>query len=92
MLAVPGIRERLATRPVVAVSPLVGGRALKGPAAKMMAELGLQARAPAVARPYRGHVNGFVTATADAAYAHPYFWAPFFLVGDSAPLRPRGAT
>ncbi len=69
VLAVPGIRERLATRPVVAVSPIVGGRALKGPAAKMMAELGLQASALDVARHYRGLVNGFVIDTADAADA-----------------------
>jgi len=39
-----------------------------------------------------GQMGVEVGATADAAYAHPYFWAPFFLVGDSAPLRPRGAT
>ncbi len=69
VLAVPGIRERLAGRPVVAVSPIVGGRALKGPAAKMMAELGLQASALDVARHYRGLVNGFVIDTADAADA-----------------------
>ncbi|GIX32014.1 MAG: LPPG--FO 2-phospho-L-lactate transferase [Porticoccaceae bacterium] len=43
ILALPGVRARLAAcpAPVVAVSPIVGGRALKGPAAKMLAELGL---------------------------------------------------
>lgn len=42
MLAVAGLRERLASvrAPVIAVSPIVAGRALKGPLAKMMAELG----------------------------------------------------
>ena len=41
ILAVPGVREALANcaAPVVAVSPLIGGRAIKGPTAKMMAEL-----------------------------------------------------
>ena len=38
--------------PVVAVSPIIGGRAVKGPTAKMMSELGLPATAPAVARHY----------------------------------------
>ena len=43
MLAVPGMREAIAgcAAPVVAVSPIIGGRAVKGPTAKMMAELGL---------------------------------------------------
>ena len=45
ILAVPGVREALAdcAAPVVAVSPLIGGRAIKGPTAKMMAELGIAA-------------------------------------------------
>ena len=43
ILAVPGVREALAGcgAPVVAVSPIIGGRAVKGPTAKMMAELGI---------------------------------------------------
>ena len=42
ILAVPGIREALSAcaAPVVAVSPIIGGRAVKGPTAKMMTELG----------------------------------------------------
>ncbi len=42
ILAVPGMREAIAAcaAPVVAVSPIIGGRAVKGPTAKMMAELG----------------------------------------------------
>jgi len=40
ILAVPGMRAAVQSRPVVAVSPIVGGRALKGPAAKMFGELG----------------------------------------------------
>ena len=41
ILAVPGIREALSASaaPVVAVSPIIGGRAVKGPTAKMMGEL-----------------------------------------------------
>ena len=60
VLAVPGLGERLAALPVVAVSPIVGGRALKGPAAKMMAELGLPVSALEVARHYRGLADAFV--------------------------------
>jgi LPPG:FO 2-phospho-L-lactate transferase len=53
----------------VAVSPLIGGRAVKGPTAKMMAELGLPISARAVAEHYGDLLNGFVVDTADAAEA-----------------------
>jgi LPPG:FO 2-phospho-L-lactate transferase len=69
VLAVPGLRERLAALPVVAVSPIVGGRALKGPAAKMMAELGLPVSAFEVARHYRGLADAFVIDREDQAQA-----------------------
>jgi LPPG:FO 2-phospho-L-lactate transferase len=52
--------------PVVAVSPIVGGAALKGPAAKMMRELGLDASAAGVARHYGKLVDGWVIDRADA--------------------------
>jgi LPPG:FO 2-phospho-L-lactate transferase len=45
---------------VVAVSPIIGGRTVKGPAAKMYAELGIQPSALAVAQHYRGLLSGFV--------------------------------
>ena len=45
---------------IVAVSPIIGGKAVKGPAAKMYAELGIQPSALAVAEHYRGLLNGFV--------------------------------
>jgi len=45
---------------IVAVSPIIGGQAVKGPAAKMFDELGIQPSALAVAEQYRGLVNGFV--------------------------------
>ena len=47
-------------RAVIAVSPIVAGRALKGPAAKMMAEMGLEASAAAVAAYYGHLIDGFV--------------------------------
>ena len=54
ILAVPGVRAalRACPAPVVAVSPIIGGKAVKGPTAKMMAELGLPVDAAAVARHY----------------------------------------
>jgi LPPG:FO 2-phospho-L-lactate transferase len=71
ILAVPGMRAAIAAcrAPVVAVSPIIGGRAVKGPTAKMMAELGLEITARAVAEHYGGLLDGFVLDTADAEQA-----------------------
>ena len=71
ILAVAGWREALrATRvPVVAVSPLIAGQAVKGPTAKIMRELGLEVSPLTVARHYAGLVGGFVVDEADAALA-----------------------
>jgi LPPG:FO 2-phospho-L-lactate transferase len=71
MLAIPGFREAMAAAPapVVAVTPIVGGRAVKGPAAKMLAELGHEAGAEAVARHYGGLIDGFVLDRVDEAAA-----------------------
>jgi LPPG:FO 2-phospho-L-lactate transferase len=62
ILAVPGIRSAIqqADAPVVAVTPIIGGKAIKGPAAKMMAELGLDVSGAAVARRYADIIDGFV--------------------------------
>jgi len=50
---------------VVAVSPIIGGKTVKGPAAKMYAELGIQPSALAVAKHYRGLSSGFVLDNVD---------------------------
>jgi len=65
ILAVPGIRAALAGArqrgvPVAAVSPIVGGRALKGPADRMLRSLGSEATALGVARRYIGLADAFV--------------------------------
>jgi LPPG:FO 2-phospho-L-lactate transferase len=62
ILAVPGIRRALteARDKVIAVSPIVGGRAIKGPAADMMRDLGHEVSAVGVARLYREFVSVFV--------------------------------
>ena len=62
ILALPGVREALArsAAPRVAVSPIVGGRALKGPADRMLASLGHEVAATGVAAMYAGLVDGMV--------------------------------
>lgn len=52
-------------KPVVAVSPIIGGKTVKGPAAKMYAELGIEPSALAVAQHYRNRITGFVLDTVD---------------------------
>lgn len=52
-------------RPVVAISPIIGGQAVKGPAAKMFRELGIEPSALAVARHYCNLADGFVLDTSD---------------------------
>ena len=71
ILAVPGIRQALrGTRAkVVAISPIVGGRALKGPAARMMKSLGMRVSALGVAELYRDFVDIFVLDRLDAGQA-----------------------
>jgi LPPG:FO 2-phospho-L-lactate transferase len=67
ILALPGITEALASSsaPKVAVSPIVGGRALKGPADRMLASLGHEVSATGVARMYAGLVDGMVVDRTD---------------------------
>ena len=71
MLAVPDLREAIAraAAPVVAVSPIVGGHAVKGPTAKMMSELGLEVNAVTVARRYQDLLDAYVLDRVDAAQA-----------------------
>jgi LPPG:FO 2-phospho-L-lactate transferase len=71
ILAVPGIREALrdAPAPVVAVSPVVGGRSLKGPTDKFLRGLGDEVSASAVARLYRDFLDILILDRQDAAEA-----------------------
>ena len=68
ILAVKGMREALSAcaAPIVAVSPIIGGRAVKGPTAKMMDELGMIPSAAAVARRYGDLIDGYVMDVEDA--------------------------
>jgi LPPG:FO 2-phospho-L-lactate transferase len=69
VLAVPGIRESLAAAraPVVAVSPIVGGQAVKGPTAKLMTELGLAITNQSIADHYEGVIDGLLIDERDDA-------------------------
>jgi len=69
VLAIPGVRAALINSPVpvIGVSPIIGGRAVKGPTAKIMRELGLPTTAAAVAGYYGELLDGFVLDRQDAA-------------------------
>jgi LPPG:FO 2-phospho-L-lactate transferase len=69
LLAVPGLRAALvgAPAPVVAVSPLIAGQAVKGPTAKLMAELGLPLTNASIADHYTGLIDGLLIDSGDGA-------------------------
>lgn len=68
IVSVPGIKDALMAHPrVVAVSPIIGGRALKGPADRLLQSLGSEASATAVARLYAPLCDVFVIDSEDAS-------------------------
>ena len=71
ILAVPGIRDALRTTAAVraAVSPIIAGQVVKGPAAKMLQSLGHEVSAVAVAKIYQGLIDVMVIDSQDAALA-----------------------
>lgn len=71
ILAVPGIREAIlaADAPVVGVSPIVGGKTIKGPADKLLRALGYEATPLAVAQYYGNLLDGWVLDSKDASSA-----------------------
>ncbi|MGE3150700.1 MAG: 2-phospho-L-lactate transferase [Pseudorhodoplanes sp.] len=68
ILALPGVRRTLedCAVPVVAVSPIVGGQAVKGPTAKIMNELGIAVTQSSIVRHYKGFIDGIVVDEADS--------------------------
>ncbi|HEX4179993.1 MAG TPA: 2-phospho-L-lactate transferase [Caulobacteraceae bacterium] len=71
ILSIPGVREAIqrSAAPCVAVSPIVGGQAIKGPAAKLMGELGVIPGAAAIAAHYAGLIDGLVLDVVDTGEA-----------------------
>ena len=80
ILALRGVRDALGdcAAPVIAVSPVIGGRAVKGPTAKMLHELGLEVSAAAVARHYHDFLDGYVIDDADAGMAKALPFRPWW--------------
>ena len=68
ILSVPGILIALTDKCVVAVSPIIGGKTVKGPAAKMYSELGIQPSALAIAKHYESMLAGFILDRVDASF------------------------
>jgi LPPG:FO 2-phospho-L-lactate transferase len=69
VLAIPGVTTAIGTHRVVGVSPIIGGQTVKGPAAKMFAELGIRASALAVAQHYSSLLSGFLLDDQDSGQA-----------------------
>ncbi len=67
ILAVPTLKSAVNSHPIVAISPIVGGKALKGPAAKMYRDFGIQPSAHAVAQHYQDLLSGLVIDNVDEA-------------------------
>lgn len=69
ILSLPGLRQQLKqlSAPVIAVSPIVAGQAIKGPSAKIMQELALPITAQQVARHYEDFLDGFILDQQDHA-------------------------
>ena len=67
ILAIPGIQRALvnASVPVIAISPIIGGEAVKGPTAKIMRELGIPVSSASIARHYSAFLNGIVVDSND---------------------------
>ncbi len=67
ILKLPGVAAalRASAKPVIAVSPLIGGQAVKGPTAKMLTELGLPVSSLGIAQHYHGLIDGLVIDPAD---------------------------
>jgi LPPG:FO 2-phospho-L-lactate transferase len=67
ILAIAGVRQAISQKFVLAVSPIIGGQAVKGPAAKMYAEMGIEPSAVSVAAHYGDLLDGFVMDRIDSA-------------------------
>jgi LPPG:FO 2-phospho-L-lactate transferase len=71
ILALPGVRASLSrlSAPVVVVSPIIGGKAVKGPTVKLMEERGVTPGLAAIVDHYNGFASGFIVDRADGAEA-----------------------
>ena len=72
ILALPGLARIIAAAaaPVIAVTPIIGGQAVKGPAAKLMRELGLEVSPAGVAEHFKDLIDAFVLDNADRLFRY----------------------
>lgn len=70
ILDIEDTREIIKQKKCIAVSPIVGGKTIKGPAAKMYSEMGIEPSALAVAKHYQGLIKGIVIDVIDKAQVH----------------------
>jgi LPPG:FO 2-phospho-L-lactate transferase len=85
ILSLPGVRERLSRPTLIAVSPIVAGKAVKGPLAEMIPALtGQPASAAAVARHYGELLDGFVVERGDESSLHGPVLATSTVMRDAA--------
>jgi LPPG:FO 2-phospho-L-lactate transferase len=84
ILSIPGIKDAVleASCPVVAVSPIIKGRSVKGPTAKIMTELGIHPSWEFIARHYRGLIDGLLIEDGDSSEGN----MNFHLSVQSAPI------
>ena len=68
ILSVPSIKEALESHIIIAVSPIIGNHTIKGPAAKMFFELGIEPSAYAVAQHYARFIDGILIDKSDKSY------------------------
>ena len=66
ILAIPGIRQAIVQLPIIAISPIISGIAVKGPAAKMFRELGIEPSALAIASHYQDLLTSFILDNVDS--------------------------
>lgn len=71
ILSVPGIRTSIGAKPSIGVSAIVEGKAIRGPAAKMFRELGIEPSSLAVAEHFRDVLGALVIDTSDEQLAEP---------------------
>jgi LPPG:FO 2-phospho-L-lactate transferase len=71
ILEIQNIRQLLSEKLTVAVSPIIGGKTIKGPAAKMYQEMGIDPSALAVAKHYKGVIKGIVIDNIDKNLVQP---------------------
>lgn len=70
IIEIPGFKPLVTNKTIVAVSPIIGGKTVKGPAAKMFSEMGIEPSATSVAKFYGNLIKGIVIDNVDKEQVH----------------------